>query len=84
MFGAAPRKGSNAMIERTDKVNVLVCAWCDVYNRIERVHRDEDGREFMRDTVCAYCGRTELRFGRLGRQTPIPPPPAAPPDGLPF
>jgi hypothetical protein len=37
----------------------------------------------MRDTCCAYCGRTELRFGRLGHQTPIPKP-AEPPNGFPF
>jgi hypothetical protein len=64
-----------------------VCAWCDVYNRVERVTRDAEGNEIMRDTCCAYCGRTELRFGgKSGRQTPIPPPP--PPcnddDGVPF
>jgi hypothetical protein len=62
----------------------MVCAWCDVYCRIERVTRDEEGREVMHDTCCAYCGRTELRFGKLGRQTPLPEPPEPPPDGLPF
>jgi hypothetical protein len=61
----------------------FVCAWCDVYCRIERVHRDEQGREIMRDSCCAYCGRTELRFGKLDHQTPIPKS-AEPPDGFPF
>jgi hypothetical protein len=61
----------------------LVCAWCDVWNRVERVLKDESGHEFLRDSSCAYCGRTELRFGKLGRQTPIPTP-RVPPDGLPF
>ena len=61
----------------------LVCAWCDVYCRVERVLRDDDGRVIQTSTVCAYCGRSELRFGKRGRQTPIPAPPA-PPDGLPF
>ena len=63
----------------------MVCAWCDVYNRVECVTYDDQGHEVMREARCAYCGRGEL--GRkLGRQTPIPPPP--PPcddgDGLPF
>jgi hypothetical protein len=65
------------------KTSRFVCAWCDVYCRVERVHHDEAGREIMRDSVCAYCGRTELRFDRLGRQTPIPKP-SVRPDGLPF
>jgi hypothetical protein len=61
----------------------IVCAWCDVNCRVEQVQRDEEGREFMRSTVCAYCGRGELRFGKRGRRTPIPPPSEAP-DGCPF
>ena len=61
----------------------LVCAWCDVNCRVERVQHDDQGREFLRDTCCAYCGRTELRFGKLGRQTPIPKY-TEPPDGEPF
>jgi hypothetical protein len=61
----------------------FVCAWCDVYCRVERVQHDEQGCEFMRWACCAYCGRTELRLGKLGRQTPIPAPPT-PPVGLPF
>jgi hypothetical protein len=56
----------------------FVCAWCDVYCRKER------GSEWSWHTVCAYCGRSELRFGKLGRQTPIPPPPTPPDDDCPF
>lgn len=67
---------------RTDNGG-LVCAWCDVSCRVEQVQRDDHGREFMCWTCCAYCGRTELRFGKLGRQTPIPPP-REPPAGFPF
>jgi hypothetical protein len=29
-------------------------------------------RVFITWTACAYWGRTELRLGKLGRQTPIP------------
>ena len=61
-----------------------VCAWCDVYCRRECVQHDEEGREFMRWSCCAYCGRTELRFGKLGRQTPIPPPRKPPFSDVPF
>jgi hypothetical protein len=71
------------LVERTDKTSRCVCAWCDVYCRVERAQHDEAGREIMRDSVCAYCGRTELRFARLGRQTPILKP-SVRPDGLPF
>lgn len=49
-----------------------VCAWCDVYCREEQITVDENDREVCRSTVCSYCGRSELRFGKLGRQTPIP------------
>jgi hypothetical protein len=49
-----------------------VCAWCDVYARLECEARDDQGRLIQSWTKCAYCGRTELRFGKLGRQTPIP------------
>jgi hypothetical protein len=59
----------------------LVCAYCDVYCRNERVTRDAQGREIMSDTCCAYCGRTEMRFGKLGYQTPVPEPPKPLPDG---
>jgi hypothetical protein len=38
------------------KKNNLICVWRDVYCRIERVQRDEQGREIMYDTCCAYCG----------------------------
>jgi hypothetical protein len=55
-------------------MTTLVCAWCDVYSRVECDHRDAEGRVTISGTQCAYCGRTELRFGKLGRQTPIPPP----------
>jgi hypothetical protein len=61
----------------------VVCAWCDVYNRIPREIRDDEGRVISSETCCAYCGRTELRFGKLGRQTPIPPY-KRPPEGYPF
>jgi hypothetical protein len=64
------------------KASRFVCAWCDVYCRVERVQHDEAGREIIRDSVCAYCGRTELRFA-LGRQTPIPKL-SVRPDGLPL
>jgi hypothetical protein len=64
-------------------VTEFVCAWCDVWCRVERIQRDAQGREIVRGTACAYCGRTELRLGKLGRQTPIPPPPIAP-EGFPF
>jgi len=58
---ALPAKGDGTMS------NDLVCAWCDVYCRVERGHQDEAGREITHDTACAYCGRTELRFARGGR-----------------
>jgi hypothetical protein len=58
-----------------------VCAWCDVYARELRQMHDDEGRVIQVWTVCAYCGRTELRWQKLGRQTPIPPPPKAP-EGL--
>jgi len=61
----------------------FVCAWCDVNCRVEQVQCDDEGREIMRSTYCAYCGHSELRLGKLGRQTPIPPP-RVPPDGFPF
>jgi hypothetical protein len=63
----------------------LVCAWCDVYARVEREYRVDydDGPHTISYTVCAYCGRTELRRGKLGRQTPIPEP-STPPEGFPF
>jgi hypothetical protein len=39
----------------------VVCINCDVYCRQVREHRDDaTGEVFMTDTVCAYCGRTEL------------------------
>lgn len=64
----------------------IVCAWCDVYARVPCAQRDEQGRAFIEWTACAYCGRTELRFGKLGRQTPIPgpEPQAQKDDGCPF
>jgi len=61
----------------------LVCAWCDVYNRVPCEMRDENGVVYQTSTKCAYCGRSELRLGRLGRQTPIPPV-KEPPEGFPF
>ncbi len=62
----------------------VVCAWCDVWSRVERNQYDDDGRAVVCGTVCAYCGRSEIRFGKLGRQTPIPAKPALPDDGVPF
>jgi hypothetical protein len=53
-------------------MTALVCAWCDIYCRTECNTRDESGAIVYAWTCCAYCGRTELRFGRLGHQTPIP------------
>lgn len=50
----------------------MVCAWCDVYCREAQVTTDTDGRVVDASTVCSYCGRSELRFGKLGRQTPLP------------
>ena len=61
----------------------LVCTWCDVYCRIACEQRDENGKIVRQWTQCAYCGRTELRFAKLGRQTPMPEPPT-PPKGFPF
>jgi hypothetical protein len=61
----------------------LVCAWYDVYNRVPREMRDENSCVTQQWAECAYCGRTELRFGKLGRQTPLPKPPT-PPEGFPF
>ena len=49
-----------------------VCAWCDVYNRIECRAYNEEAYIDTSWTKCAYCGRTELRFKRLGHTTPIP------------
>jgi hypothetical protein len=51
----------------------LFCAWCDVYNRIPCEACDDKGQVISSWTCCAYCGRTEFRFEKLGRQTPIPP-----------
>ena len=62
----------------------FVCAWCDVWCRVQRNQYDDQGRAIVCGTACAYCGRTELRLGKLGRQTPIPPPRPDRPDGLPF
>ena len=62
----------------------FVCAWCDVYAREVCALRDDQGRPFQTWTCCAYCGRTELRLGKLGRQTPIPKPPVPPDDDVPF
>jgi len=61
----------------------FVCAWCDVHCRVEQIQCDKEGREIIRSTCCAYCERSELRYGKLGRQTPIPTP-RVPPDGFPF
>jgi hypothetical protein len=61
----------------------MVCAWCDVYCRTVRAQYDDQGRPFITWACCAYCGRTELRNGKLGHPTPIPKP-DPPPDGLPF
>jgi hypothetical protein len=46
--------------------------WCDVWCRVERNQYDDQGCVIISGTACAYCGRTELRHGKLGRQTPIP------------
>jgi hypothetical protein len=61
----------------------FVCTWCDVWCRVERNQYDKQGRTVICGTACAYCGRSEIRFGKLGRQTPIPAPPE-PSDGFPF
>jgi hypothetical protein len=50
----------------------MVCAWCDVYARIPCEMCDDQGRVISTWTKCAYCERSELRFRKLGRQTPIP------------
>jgi hypothetical protein len=44
----------------------MVCAWCDVYSRVGREARDDNGKLVSAWTCCAYCGRTELRFGKRG------------------
>jgi hypothetical protein len=63
----------------------MVCAWCDVDARVEREMRDANGVVFQTWTVCAYCGRSELRLGKLGRRTPIPQKATDDrPDGCPF
>jgi hypothetical protein len=64
----------------------MVCAWCDVYARVPCEMRDDRGRVIMTWAKCAYCGRTELRLGKLGRQTPIPKrePAKEREDGCPF
>jgi hypothetical protein len=63
----------NAAQHKETTTMTMVCAWCDVYCRVERVHTDATtGEIVMHDTVCAYCGRGELRVGKLGRQTPLP------------
>ena len=63
-----------------------VCAWCDVYAREHREYVVEDnGPHTISYTICAYCGRSELRPEKLGRQTPIPKQSDdPPPDGCPF
>jgi hypothetical protein len=50
----------------------MVCAWCDVYARVECNATDENGIIISSWCVCAYCGRSELRFNKLGHQTPLP------------
>jgi hypothetical protein len=63
----------------------MVCAWCDVYARVERAQYDDEGRPFIIWSACAYCGRSELRLGKRGRQTPIPEEEVDDrPDGRPF
>jgi hypothetical protein len=55
-----------------------------VYCRKEYAQYHE-GRPFITSSMaCAYCGRTELRLGKLGRQTPIPPPRPIDPADAPF
>jgi hypothetical protein len=50
----------------------LVCARCDVSCREECSLRDKKGKIIQRWTRCSYCGRTELRIGKLGHPTPVP------------
>jgi hypothetical protein len=54
--------------------------WCDGYCR----WHDEREREIMRYSCCAYCGRTELRLGKLWHKTPIPKASQLPDDYVPF
>jgi hypothetical protein len=49
-----------------------VCAYCDVYNRVAHNIYDDDGALVVASTKCAYCGRSELRFKKLGYKTPLP------------
>ena len=47
----------------------VVCAWCNLDAlRIpcDEIH-DEEGRMIQKWTECPHCGRTEMRFGKLGR-----------------
>jgi hypothetical protein len=54
----------------------FVCAWCDVWNRVEHNQYDDQGRAIVCGTACAYCGRTRCasanwvgkrRFRRRGQ-----------------
>jgi hypothetical protein len=49
-----------------------VCAWCDVYCRETVEARTNDGELISSWSRCLYCKRTELRYGKLGHQTPLP------------
>ena len=40
----------------------FVCAKCGADCREVRELRDENGNVFQASTVCAYCGRSELRL----------------------
>jgi hypothetical protein len=61
-----------------------VCAYCDVWCRATCAQYDDEGRPFLTWTACAYCGRSELRPRKLGRQTPIPKDQPKPLEGFPF
>jgi len=60
------KKLIEAMVRRE-----LVCAYCDVSDRVERVLRDDRYEILQISTVCAICGCGELSVKR-GYQTPPP------------
>ena len=43
-------------MDHSEQSNVgFVCEWCDVYCRVPRVMRDDEGRAVVASTCCAYC-----------------------------
>jgi predicted DNA-binding transcriptional regulator AlpA len=74
---AKSRPPQASCIQSGSRAMTMVCAWCDVYDRIECGSQGDDFDVAW--TKCRLCGRTELRWEKLGRQTPVPQDDAAEP-----